>query len=175
MALETVGSNPITHPTLFPMCRRFASRGVAKRSRHGTLTPAPWVRFPPPLPDDPLAQSAEHLPFKQGVRGSIPRRVTISFIFARSGIYSDSGSFFVWCRKAPQACSLGGRKYGSCCPILASPGGLSTRVSRARNEAPAERVMRGPRGLTMEIATPVCKEHARPQRVPSRAEWTGSQ
>ena len=26
--------------------------------------------------NDPLAQSAEHLPFKQGVRGSNPRRVT---------------------------------------------------------------------------------------------------
>jgi hypothetical protein len=28
-------------------------------------------------PRDPLAQSVEHLPFKQGVAGSIPARVTI--------------------------------------------------------------------------------------------------
>ena len=38
-----------------------------KRDRPGFL----WA-----LHHDPLAQSAEHLPFKQGVRGSNPRRVT---------------------------------------------------------------------------------------------------
>ena len=48
-----------------------------------------YVRHPRALPTwavtgqsgrqgDPLAQSVEHLPFKQGVAGSIPARVTIS-------------------------------------------------------------------------------------------------
>ena len=39
----------------------------------GTVGSSPAI----PARPDPLAQSVEHLPFKQGVRGSIPRRVTI--------------------------------------------------------------------------------------------------
>ena len=38
----------------------------------GTVGSSPAI----PARPDPLAQSVEHLPFKQGVRGSIPRRVT---------------------------------------------------------------------------------------------------
>ena len=35
-----------------------------------------WFESGHPSQFDPLAQLAEHLPFKQGVRGSNPRRVT---------------------------------------------------------------------------------------------------
>ena len=45
-----------------PRARRFAHKPVVARPEH---------------PSDPLAQSVEHLPFKQGVAGSIPARVTI--------------------------------------------------------------------------------------------------
>ena len=75
MALEVVGSSPTTHPTIM------IEMGCSQVVRHGTLTPA-FAGSSPATPAifDPLAQLAEHLPFKQGVRGSNPRRVTSSEI-----------------------------------------------------------------------------------------------
>ena len=98
MALEIVGSNPITHPTSSTLAV-FDAAGLhlgmwPSRLRHQTLTLEPWVRVPPSLPFDPLAQSVEHLPFKQGVRGSIPRRVTICRLFLETKV----SGFFVFSR-----------------------------------------------------------------------------
>ena len=90
MALEAVGSSPIIHPNFLytaadhntaylwyvigiPGAAAAAGEvprqwDVAKSVRHGTLTPA-FRRFESCHPSqlDPLAQPAEHLPFKQGV------------------------------------------------------------------------------------------------------------
>ena len=61
--------------------------GCSVMVTHQTLTLISWVRIPPSQPYkssgfafifDPLAQLAEHLPFKQGVRSSNLRRVTTS-------------------------------------------------------------------------------------------------
>ncbi len=64
----------------------------------------PTVRLRSPTPHDPVAQSAEHLPFKQGVRGSNPRWVTkkssptqVGLLFLSAGIRSAALS------KAPVA------------------------------------------------------------------------
>ena len=38
----------------------------------------PFLRFSGSIKVDSLAQQVEHLPFKEGVLGSSPRRVTIS-------------------------------------------------------------------------------------------------
>ena len=67
MALEAVGSSPIIHPIL-----GCSQAGKAPDFDSGI----PQVRVLPAQPNDPLAQAAEHLPFKQGVRSSNLRRVT---------------------------------------------------------------------------------------------------
>ena len=83
MVPSVEGSSPFAHPRMTAGPEPYGSgppllhRGVAKRLRHGTLTPASLVRFQPSLPEyDPVAQLVEHLPFKPVVRGSSPRRVT---------------------------------------------------------------------------------------------------
>ena len=58
----------------------------------GTVGSSPAI----PARPDPLAQSVEHLPFKQGVRGSIPRRVTRCRFLKSFG-----ASFFVMWGKCP--------------------------------------------------------------------------
>ena len=85
MALEAVGSNPITHPIFSSQCAAESGAlspskeqshilGRSQAARQRTLTPPSLVRVQPSLPlYGSLAQLAEHLPFKQGVRGSNPR------------------------------------------------------------------------------------------------------
>ena len=97
------GSSPFTHPTdnqglgAIPIPDRFSTQGCSQVVRQGTLTPSfagsspaiPAKVYPEGRtgmigclpscenkPSAPLAQSVEHLPFKQGVRGSNPRRGT---------------------------------------------------------------------------------------------------
>ena len=48
--------------------------GRARRRPHLDVVGAPEVRYSERC--EPLAQSAEHLTFNQGVLGSIPRRLT---------------------------------------------------------------------------------------------------
>ena len=97
------GSSPFTHPTEYqglgaiPIPDSFSTQGCSQVVRQGTLTPSlagsspaiPAKVYPEGRtgmigclpscenkPSAPLAQSVEHLPFKQGVRGSNPRRGT---------------------------------------------------------------------------------------------------
>ena len=67
MALEVMGSNPISHPIFLFSQILGRSQGV----RHGSLTPA-FVGSNPAAPaiSDSLAQSVEHLTFNQGVWSS---------------------------------------------------------------------------------------------------------
>ena len=86
------GSSPFTHPTEYqglgaiPIPDSFSTQGCSQVVRQGTLTPSSAGSSPaiPATPfrmapsffhmcHAPLAQSVEHLPFKQGVRGSNPR------------------------------------------------------------------------------------------------------
>ena len=71
--------------------------GCRQAVRHQTLTLA-FVGSNPAIPakHDPLAQSAEQLPFKQWVRGSNPRRVTkyASEMFDFRGVFAYSAKFF---------------------------------------------------------------------------------
>ena len=100
VALEIVGSNPITHPTYScsrssPELRDFTTIywGVAQRLGQRTLTPSSLVRIQPSqillfkIQYDPLAQLAEHLTFNQGVRGSNPRWVTLYSDKARNDFF----------------------------------------------------------------------------------------
>ena len=112
MVPGVVGSSPITHPTRRTgigsdpnPCFLFSTQGCRQVVRQGTLTPSS-AGSSPAIPARQqrmtssfiyasLAQSAEHLPFKQGVRGSNPRRGTkkanrkVGF-FARRGGDSKS-------------------------------------------------------------------------------------
>ena len=87
------GSSPFTHPTEYqglgaiPIPDSFSTQGCSQVVRQGTLTPS-FAGSSPAIPARflplrwfgieyaSLAQLAEHLPFKQGVRGSNPRRGT---------------------------------------------------------------------------------------------------
>ena len=64
------------HPPHLLLRDAYPTKGRSVTVTHETLTLVKWVRVPPSLPYDPVAQAAEHLPFKQGVRGSSPRWVT---------------------------------------------------------------------------------------------------
>ena len=89
MALEAVGSNPIIHP-IESGVRETSDPAFlisfAVRRRYIGLSPSGKApdfdsdirRFESCQPSqfDPVAQPAEHLPFKQGVRGSNPRWIT---------------------------------------------------------------------------------------------------
>ena len=86
VALKAVGSNPIIHP-IFKIYRvvcpavGISTMGCRQVVRHQTLTLV-FVGSNPAIPaNDPLAQSAEHLPFKQGVRSSNLRCLTKHAIF----------------------------------------------------------------------------------------------
>ena len=69
--------------------------GCSQAVRHGTLTPA-FVGSSPTIPArfDPLAQSAEQLPFKQWARGSNPRRVTSKKPCNRNGCRAFRRAFY---------------------------------------------------------------------------------
>jgi hypothetical protein len=79
VALEAVGSSPITHPIIIENLIAGLSLGCSQAVRHGTLDPAP-VGSNPTAPAiffyGPLAQLAEHLTFNQGVDGSNPSWLT---------------------------------------------------------------------------------------------------
>ena len=102
VVLVVVGSSPIVHPIFFigvsAGCQQAhypGAKRLTKKFRAGSLhqskinsgvSPsgkAPdsdsgisLVRIQLPQPDDPLAQSVEHMTFNHGVRGSIPRWIT---------------------------------------------------------------------------------------------------
>ena len=80
MALEIVGSNPITHPTLFCNTQFFELRDftiyalgcrlAVKATDFDSVIAGSNPAIPAILFYDPLAQLAEHLTFNQGVRSS---------------------------------------------------------------------------------------------------------
>ena len=65
-------AKPVRHQTLTLAFRRFESCHPSQPSASARKR----TNGPGHEPYDPLAQSAEHLPFKQGVRSSNLRRVT---------------------------------------------------------------------------------------------------
>ena len=73
--------------------------GCRQAVRHQTLTLASVGSNPAiPAKSDPLAQSAEQLPFKQWVRGSNPRRVT------KKSHHVFSWWLFVYLQRKPNQC-----------------------------------------------------------------------
>lgn len=77
---EDRGFESLHSPHFLFLCRilPIRARGCRQAVRHRTLTPV-CVGSNPAIPAiRPLAQQAEHLPFKQGVRSSNLRRVTTS-------------------------------------------------------------------------------------------------
>ena len=106
MALEIVGSNPITHPTLFCNTQFFELRDFTiyalgcRLAVKATDFDSVIAGSNPAIPArntlscgrssinyDPLAQLAEHLTFNQGVRGSNPRWVTPYSVKARNDFF----------------------------------------------------------------------------------------
>ena len=87
VALKAGGSNPLIHPIFYvPAPRKRSVCIISPEGGHTGLSPSGKApdfdsgirRFKScqPSQNDSVAQSAEHLPFKQGVRGSNPRRGT---------------------------------------------------------------------------------------------------
>ena len=90
VALEIVGSSPITHPNCRPLPRSdLASPSVLGRSQAAKARDfdSRIRRFDPCRPSqyDPLAQSVEHLTFNQRVPRSSRGWVTI-FLQLRAGV-----------------------------------------------------------------------------------------
>ena len=100
------GSDVLSGPTNFPLvlgCSQVVRQGTLTPSLAGSSPAIPAKVYPEGRtgmigclpscenkPSAPLAQSVEHLPFKQGVRGSNPRRGTKKSSTAKRG-------FSFWC------------------------------------------------------------------------------
>ena len=82
VALDVVGSIPISHPIFLPAGRpRGAGASPSGKARDFDSRIRRFESYRPSqflFWSDPLAQSVEHLTFNQGVRGSNPRWVTKS-------------------------------------------------------------------------------------------------
>ncbi len=90
MALEVVGSNPITHPIVLGRSQGGKARDFDSRIRRfESCRPSHNHNI---LYRDPLAQSVEHLTFNQGVRRSNRRWVTNSAGVAELADALDLGS-----------------------------------------------------------------------------------
>ena len=136
MVPGVVGSSPITHPTQRTgigsdpnPCFLFSTQGCRQVVRQGTLTPSS-AGSSPAIPARQqrmatsfiyasLAQSAEHLPFKQGVRGSNPRRGT------KRPLHRRWGGFLILCmgfRRTPDTTLSEAEETKCHCGAVALPG-----------------------------------------------------